>query len=168
MKDEEFFFLLPSSFFLSSDSRPSGCLHDGHSHAAFFSVAEDAESGPAPDFGIREQSDEMRRIVNVGAVEFRDDVAPPEALLVGFGARVHAHDEYAARARCAKLLGDLRRHRLELDAGDRSASDSAVLDDVVHHVARQVARHREPDALVTARLAVDGGVDPNQLSARVD
>ena len=49
-----------------------------------------------------------------------------------------------------------------------AAADAAVLDDVVHHVPGKVARHGKPDPLIATRLAVDGGIDPDQLAARVD
>ena len=40
--------------------------------------------------------------------------------------------------------------------------------ELLHDLARQLGGHREADALVAARLGVDGGVDADELAARVD
>src|SRR4029079_9854233 len=54
------------------------------------------------------------------------------------------------------------------DATDRAAADLAVLDELVHHMTREVARYRETDALISAGLAEDSRVDADQFAARVD
>ena len=69
---------------------------------------------------------------------------------VGVGSLRDLADQRAARVRRAQLLGDLRRQRHELHAGNGAALDFAVLQQVVHHVPREVARDREADALVAA------------------
>ena len=101
-------------------------------------------------------------------VEADDDVAGPHARDVRVGSLLHTDDHGAVRVRRAELLGDLRRQRLQRDAGDGAALDLAELDQVVHHVPREVARDGEADALVAAGLAEDGGVDADELAARVD
>ena len=50
-----------------------------------------------------------------------------------------------------ELLGDPRRHRIELDAADSAAPDRRMRDQLAHHVLGEVAGHGEADALSSRR-----------------
>src|SRR4029078_2845557 len=102
------------------------------------------------------------------AVHFENDVAGAEARGIGVRVARHLVDERGAGVRGAEIFGDLRSQRGDVDTGNRAALDFTVFQEIVHHVAREVARDGEPDSLVAAALAEDGGVDPDQLAARVD
>src|SRR5215213_1939026 len=98
-------------------------------------------------------------ILDRRAVEAHDDVARPHAGHVSIRTLLHAEYDHSLGVGCAKLFGKPRRERLQGDAADRAALDFAVLDEFVHDMAGEVARHREPDALIAAGLAENRGVD---------
>src|SRR4029453_19001883 len=51
---------------------------------------------------------------------------------------------------------------------DRAALHFAVLDQLVHDVTGEVARDREANSLIAARLTEDRCIDSDQFSARVN
>ena len=65
-------------------------------------------------------------------------------------------------------LARLRRERRDLEIPDRAAAHLAVFRELVDDVPHEVARHREPDALIAAALREDRGVDADQLAACAD
>ena len=106
-------------------------------------------------------------VFNGGAVEADDDVAGAHAGSIGIRSLLHAEMTIPVRARRTQLFGESRRQRLQGDAGDGAALDFTELDELVHHVPREVAWHGEADALVAAGFAEDGRVDAHELAARV-
>src|SRR5438105_1561225 len=130
-------------------------------------VANDVDGGGAADGRVLHEPHQDAAVLDGGAVEADDDVAGTQARLERGRGAADALDQQAARIRSAELRRILRRQRCEHDRADRSAPHFAVLQEVVDDAPREVARDREADPLVAAALAEDGGVDADQLAARV-
>ena len=64
----------------------------------------------------------------------------------------------------AERLGKLLGQRLHLHA-EPAANNLAVFDDRFHHLQRKLHRDGESDALRTAGLGNDGGVDADQVAS---
>src|SRR5262249_44781491 len=111
---------------------------------------------------------QLRRVGDRLPVECDDHVAGPNTSLVRFGRALHPNHESAIAVGGAELLGHARREVIQGDTIYRPAANSAVLHQVVDHVPREIARDGEPDALISAALAEDPGVDADELAPSVD
>ena len=99
------------------------------------------------------------------AVEGGDYVPGTEAGRIGLRVPGHLHDEDPPDPDRAYGLRHLRSQLIDDQTADGAAAHFPVLDQVVDDAAREVARHRESDALVAAALAEDAGVDADELAA---
>src|SRR3954469_13034621 len=143
-------------------------LRDRYFHVGATAVANHTESRRAADRGVLDLARQLAAVENRLAVEADDDIARPQPGACRRGVSREPGDDDPPRVRRAELCGKLRRERRDFDVADRAAAHLAVLLQFAEHLACQVARHREADALVPAALAVNRGIDPDQLAASVD
>ncbi len=102
------------------------------------------------------------------AIQCEHHIALLEAGLCRWRIGRNVADQNAAALIQPELLGETRRHVLNVHA-QIAAHDFAVLDDLVHDVARHVDRNCEADALVAAALARENRrVDADQAAVKVD
>src|SRR5580704_18453100 len=107
-------------------------------------------------------------IGNLLAVERGNDVALLESCLGAGAIRCYVANEGALGRRQIERLGKIRGHFLNAYAQE-SAGNLSGLENLLHHRARHIDRHREADSLIaSASIADDRGIDANQLAARVD
>ncbi len=142
-------------------------LGDRHRQLDLAAAAPDGDGGAAADLGAADQARQVGALVDVLAIEFQDDVADPDAGLLGRPARLDHRDLGAVRAAQAERFGDVARDFADLHA-DAPARDLAGLLDLVGHAHHFVDRHRERDAVVGAGQGRDLGVDADDFAAHVD
>src|SRR4051794_17305300 len=155
----------------SSGPAPGAALlGDGNLHVGSLAAADHAERGGAADGRILDFARQLAAVGDRLAVEADDDVAGSQAGAGGPGGPCESggHWRSELRRRSSDLFGQLSRERSDFNIANRPAPHLAVFLQLAEHLASEVAWHGEPDALVAAALAVDGGVDPDQLTARVD
>ena len=119
----------------------------------------------------RQVGDQVEHLDGVGdwlAVDGDQNVARPDAGLVGRAAAQHAGDDarrdFLPRP---KRFGQLGRDVLRLDA-DPAAHDLAGADDRLHHRLRGRDRNRKADAERAAAARIDRGIDAEQVAVGVD
>src|SRR5262245_19819607 len=145
-----------------------GCSNDRDLDLDSAAVANHVERGRRADHGVLDHAVEWSAVGYGISVESDDDVSRPHP--GGERRRLTAHSlhQHAACVRRAQFIRPLRRQRCEFHVADVAAAHLAILEEVVDHAPRQIAGNSEPDALIAAALAEDGGVDADQLAPRVD
>src|SRR6185369_6748822 len=101
------------------------------------------------------------------AVEFGDDIASFQAGLVCRASRSHLADQGAGVILELEFPGQTGSQVLDHDA-QVTAGNMAIFYQVFHHIAGEVHRDGEANALVAARAAENGGVDSDQASFGVN
>src|SRR5208283_1896759 len=100
--------------------------------------------------------------------EFEQDVAALNATMLCRAVRSHVTHNDAAGFLFPERLGHTGRYVLRQDA-EIGADDLAVLQNLVHYLAREIGRHGKPDTLAAAgAVRNDGRVDADQFAAIID
>src|SRR2546425_7008249 len=100
------------------------------------------------------------------AVEFEDDIAALDTRFFRWAFWRHVADQRSSVVLKLELLRERRSHILDHHTQE-TPRDMAVLDQALHHVAGQIGRNCEADALVSATAAEDGGVDADEPAISV-
>ena len=101
------------------------------------------------------------------AVDLEDDVAGLDAGLVAGAVAFDHPDQRAVRAIESERIGELCIDFLNRHA-DAAACDLAVRDQLILHIAGNIDRHRERQAHVAARAAVDLRIDADDFALEIE
>src|SRR6185436_3855512 len=142
---------------------PAGLLdRDEDLQALAFAAQGQAQLGA--DARPRQLVAELGRGLDGAPVHRDHDVSGLDAGPVGRAPAQELDDDDALAGLQARLVRDVA----DLGDPDPAAHHAPLADELAHYGAREVGGDGEADALVAPRLRVDRGVDPDELSARVE
>src|SRR5690606_9757639 len=139
--------------------------HSGDLHA--LAVTQYGQLHCFPDPQQADTVADVGRVPDRLTVDGDDHVAHLQAGFLGSRVWGDLGNDHAFLDVDPEGVGQGRGEVLHRDA-QHAAPHFAILDELIHHLARHVGRNGEADADVAAGRSEDGGVDADQLPAEVD
>src|SRR4029453_12222625 len=140
---------------------------DRHTDGEAAFAAQDAERDGIPNRARVNVDAQLTAILHTLVVERQHDVPRLKPGTFRRPAWDDVREHHTGLGRDVKRFRDQRGHRLRKDA-NLAPPYATVFSDLTEHVADDVARGGEADALAAARLRVDERVDANQPALGID
>src|SRR5215472_8316714 len=142
-------------------------LGDGYLQSFGFAVTKHRNIDGLVDRSLRNIGRQLVLIADIFTVELDDDIATLHAGLVRWAVLVDGRNQRTFGLTQSERLREVRGHFLNLDT-QPAANHASMRLELLDHIAGQIDRDGEADAVVGAGAGVDEGVDSDDLSIGIE